>query len=372
MRNTEKSEYVTWVKRSLTNNKKMLGLIFLFALATCRCNRSPVASVPTVPNYAIVYIGTNQRMYAMDADGGNKRQIDTIDAQFPTSSPSGDKIAIYTQFNNPPGDVYLASFDNHSGAHKKLCSIRSSNGSTLFALSWSGDGIWLTSTKPSTQSGEYDVWKVDTSGTQLQQLTTNGVNENPVFSPDGNTISYTFGSGTNYVGYIMNSDGSNKRPIPYLPPGQAFNLQWSPDGNLVSFDGIHDSSGGSQSYSDVYVADVQGKNVRRITTDLQSHGAMWSHDGNKLAYRTGPAGHFDVCVINLDGTSQRQLTNSGKCLVADLEWSPDGKKIAYGYFISISAYTIHVVDVESGTDIDTGAQPWSYRFAWAPAVGKFK
>lgn len=212
-----------------------------------------------------------------------------------------------------------------------------------------------------------DIWLADTSGA-IQQLTTSGFNTNETFSWDGTTINYIFTTQTGMVSYLMNCDGSNKRPVPYRPPGLASTLQWSPDGSLISFGGKYDSSVVLQPVFDVYVTDPQGKNVRRITFDGHSSGARWSPDGTKLAYISGPPqDNQDIFTINPDGTGQRQVTTHGKVNVGALQWSPDGKQIAYAFEAAPSTLYIHVVDLESAADFNTGVElAWGYHFEWKP------
>jgi TolB protein len=54
----------------------------------------------------------------------------------------------------------------------------------------------------------------------------------------------------------------------------------------------------------------------------------WSPDGEKISYIEVVGGHYEIFVMNADGSGRKQLTSSSG---ADLyqTWSPDGTKIAF-------------------------------------------
>jgi Tol biopolymer transport system component len=67
-------------------------------------------------------------------------------------------------------------------------------------------------------------------------------------------------------------------------------------------------------------------------TDLNNMGgrSSWSPDGTKLAFYRGPEGDRDIYIINVDGTGLQRLTNGGDNLGPS--WSPDGQWIAFTSF----------------------------------------
>jgi len=91
-----------------------------------------------------------------------------------------------------------------------------------------------------------------------------------------------------------------------------------------------DASVGTPSAA-VYVMDVDGANVRRLTSrnDYSSRPA-WSPDGKKLAIVLTHGANSRLHLINADGTGMQPLSQ-GSAIDTEPDWSPDGKWI---YFTS--------------------------------------
>src|SRR5262249_15294891 len=62
-----------------------------------------------------------------------------------------------------------------------------------------------------------------------------------------------------------------------------------------------------------------------------SDGPHLSPDGKRIAYIAVKAGVPNVCVMNLDGSGQQQITYR-KARCGRVRWSPDGKNLAFVSF----------------------------------------
>ena len=83
--------------------------------------------------------------------------------------------------------------------------------------------------------------------------------------------------------------------------------------------------------------DIDGTNVRRLTDNkLYEEVPSWSPDGKRLAFTrevplpgdTSGAAHYDIFVVNTDGTGEVRLTTL-EDFASGAAWSPDGKRIAF-------------------------------------------
>jgi Periplasmic component of the Tol biopolymer transport system len=116
----------------------------------------------------------------------------------------------------------------------------------------------------------------------------------------------------------------------------------SPDRTRIAYSSTKAGS------ADVYVADADGRNPRRITSDPGAETEpVWTPDGRRLVYTATPAGGGSQLVsVRADGTDPHPLTSStGGNSAPDI--SPDGRRVA---FVSTRDGNpeIYEVDIEGG------------------------
>jgi Tol biopolymer transport system component len=107
-----------------------------------------------------------------------------------------------------------------------------------------------------------------------------------------------------------------------------FHARPSPDGQQIAFDSDRDGERG------VYIADADGRNVRRITAEGFAAIPSWSPDGSTLAYiraeRENPK-VWNLWMMNLTTGEERRLTAYRSGQPWGGSWFPDGKRIAYSH-----------------------------------------
>ena len=106
------------------------------------------------------------------------------------------------------------------------------------------------------------IWRMDTSGNQLVQLTHEaGDNSGPAWSPDGKWIAYQAGQPGSTDIWIMDRDGGGKRQITQTTAGWSFGPAWSPDGKWLAY-----VSGKSNSdYGEIFVISVATGEFHQVT-----------------------------------------------------------------------------------------------------------
>ena len=112
----------------------------------------------------------------------------------------------------------------------------------------------------------------------------------PAWSPDGRTIALTdLISPTAQTLFVMDADGGNRRRLP-IAAGGKWNVSnyapaWSPDGTRLAFTrSVSTTRTDSGWRIDVYVVDLDGTNLRRLTSSGAAYGPTWSPDGRRIAY----------------------------------------------------------------------------------------
>jgi WD40 repeat protein len=156
----------------------------------------------------------------------------------------------------------------------------------------------------------------------------------PALSPDGREIAYFSEKNSFFVDlYLADAEtgrvkrrlvkstlNSNYESLRFINSAGSF----SPDGRYFAI------AAKRKDRDDLVILDVKkDEEVRRIRVPLNGLTTpSWSPDGKQLVFTGYDGGISDLFVVNVDGSNLRRLTNDK---YADLEpsWSPDGKTIAF-------------------------------------------
>jgi Tol biopolymer transport system component len=109
---------------------------------------------------------------------------------------------------------------------------------------------------------------------------------------------------------------------------QNFHVRPSPDGARIAFDSDRDG------VRAVYVADSNGRHVRRVSGEGYAAVPSWSPDGSTLAYvRAEPDRPrvWNLWTTNLETGETRRLTNHRVGQPWGGSWFPDGRRLAYSH-----------------------------------------
>jgi Tol biopolymer transport system component len=200
------------------------------------------------------------------------------------------------------------------------------NGRLVFAGSMSsGLGV-------ENPEGDYEIFTINPDGTGLVQLTHNsGLDYDPAWSPDGESIAFSSDSGVDSGVYVMNADGTNQRRVTDFLGGDP---SWSPSGEELAFRTSRHQTAENPINSEIYVVKVDGTDERRLTNNTASElMPEWSPSGEEIAYYStlysgvSTVGS-DILVMNSDGTNQRKVTDTPG-YDYDPDWSPDGREITF-------------------------------------------
>jgi Tol biopolymer transport system component len=214
----------------------------------------------------------------------------------------------------------------------------------------SPDGSQITFVRWSEPWGIYII-NVDGSGERL--LFSSNVARAPVWSPDGTQIAFYFQTegmtapdrmcmGEEcrtmpghlqtewHVGVVDVADGYLHQP--YVDRF-SFSPAWSADGDWLVYDG-GDSGTLPSEVRGLCVTTVEGPNNSVLTGNTNDHYPVWSPDGSKIAFMHWQHDHWEIYIMNADGSGRHPLTSSSSYVkprpnnVAP-EWSPDGEQIVF-------------------------------------------
>lgn len=159
------------------------------------------------------------------------------------------------------------------------------------------------------QSGPpQEVWTVGTNGRGARQLTHNRLSDiAPAWSPTGRWIVYQRarnGSGTRWDLWTMRDNGTRQR----LLARDGTRPAWSPNGTLIAFGQPTGQIRGCCLVTNLTVIGRDGKHRRLLVKN--GGRPAWSPDGSRIVFQRMSGSHFDLWIINSDGTGLRRVTRA--------------------------------------------------------------
>ncbi len=160
------------------------------------------------------------------------------------------------------------------------------------------------------------------------------------FSPDGKQMIVTarMASHENHNVYILNIDGTNIRRI--TDKGKDACTYFSPDGKHIVFSSDRDAEelpagdyADSANYppgSEVYIANVDGSKIRRLTVNTAYEAeTSFSPNGKWILYTSNIDGNLELYRMSLDGKKRIRITKTPDMQEGGAFYMPDGKRIIY-------------------------------------------
>jgi Tol biopolymer transport system component len=215
-------------------------------------------------------------IYIIDADGKNQYRLSSTPGfdVTPSWSPEGKQI-VYTRVLGlmvpgqiPKTEIRIINVDG-TGDHVIL---PASNFSVEPRWSANNQIVFMTLMTESQQ-----IFSMNSDGKDIRQLTKEGSNGDPVWSPDGSQIS--FGSNREGNGklniFVMKADGSHVTQLTHFqPPVESGDTNWSRDGKKIIFE--YDINGHFQSdpnaYAEIWTINTDGTQPKSTKQPCSSVG----------------------------------------------------------------------------------------------------
>ncbi len=196
---------------------------------------------------------------------------------------------------------------------------------------WSPDGRHIA--YASNRTGSFQIWIAAADGSSARQLTPDKNPDAkffPRFTPDGRTIVYQdcLGDGCDGGIFSVRTDGSHQHAI---TPNSGESYNWampSPGGRRLAFMRWHVAGIKMR----IFVMPFGGGPERPVTpARLEAWAPDWAPDGGRIVFSSNidrPNGA--IYTVRPDGTGLRRLTSPPWPLEDfDASYSPDGKKLVF-------------------------------------------
>jgi Tol biopolymer transport system component len=356
-------------------------------------------------------------IYTIPVEGGTPKKLTDAMSTQPAFSPDGKKIAYVKRYLSevqvsdfpswrargpvwsPDGKMIAFNFEpERDSLSKKLWIVPvAENGKPLapptkielpletlhMVAGWTPDNkIGLQLMNPEHNA----LYTIPASGGKAVQVTPAGWPENPRWSPDGKRIYFRgFRDGPN-ISSVPAGGGEVTIVLPFRSGKEAYESapgggnDISPDGKKLVFSGgIRVDKDNITSYEvDIYTMPTEGGEPIKITKSPgQDRFPCWSPDGKSIAfirYSDPPKDKtyiMNICIVSAEGGEVRQITSeSDKVFWSCIDWSPDGKSIAY----FTKDKTIKAIPAEGGEPrvmVHVDKLSNHAELAWSPNGKKF-
>ncbi len=169
-----------------------------------------------------------------------------------------------------------------------------------------------------------NIWRVDSSGSNLKQITTGTDDEPAMCSPDGKWLAYAgFDSGKFLAKKVSVEGGQSTNLSEALLTCGCVNI--SPDGKNIAFQ-TQPTTGGAIIIKILDFETLQP--VKVIERDPRAGGEIrYTSDGKTIGYPIRENGLYALWVSPVDGSPGHRVTEFEPDHIADFHWSADNKTL---------------------------------------------
>jgi tricorn protease len=308
------------------------------------------------------------QLYSVSVDGGMSEQLPLSSGGFCSYSPDGTKLAfnrVFREFRTwkyyrggMADDIRIFDFKT-----KEISKITDLPSQEIIPM-WFGNDIYYLSDQDRTMN--LFVCDLTTKVSKKVTAFTDYDIKFPSMGKDGRIV-------FEQAGYIHIFDPATGKTTKLtiriaddLEPGKSARIDASRfiTGTSVSPDGkrIVVSARG-----DVFTVPAENGITRNITSTSGVHerSAVWSPDGNYIAYLSDETGEYQIYIKEQDGSAPaKKITSTNDNYIYSLLWSPDSKKILF----NDREQTLQYVDIESNkVTLVAKSKVWEiHDYCWSP------
>lgn len=199
------------------------------------------------------------------------------------------------------------------------------------------------------ETGHTEIYEINLSNGKIKQLThLQKEVGSPEISPDNKYIAFTYRGNNNIAQvWLMNRDGSDPHKFYGSSSQEAHDPTWSPDGTQILF------ARGRGENNKLYVMGLNDHEPKLVNDSLDTRGRSDWSIGDLIAFDMGGPFQHDVYLMNIAGTNLQKVSNGNNSQGAS--FSPDGKWITFTAYTDVAnkneaSCEIYIMGV-NGTDL---------------------
>ena len=229
----------------------------------------------------------------------------------PSWAPDSQTV-IYSSEADGNSDLYVV--DLRGRVRTRLSQTASNEGHPAYAP----DGTTIAF--ETDRDGNYEIYKARANGEGPLRLTFDPARDMaPSWSPDGRWIVFmSTRDNPEFDVYRMDADGKNVQRL--TTGGTGMYPQFAPDGGHIA---MHVAR-------DVHVLSLKSLQLRRLTHEpMNGMYPTWSSDASQIAFMSWRNGRTELFTAKANGIEQQMLVSMPAGDAVDPRWSPDGGHIAF-------------------------------------------
>jgi Tol biopolymer transport system component len=171
-------------------------------------------------------------------------------------------------------------------------------------------------------SGHLEIFTYDlVRGTKSQFSFSQSRDDDPIWSPDGNTIVFDSARNGKIDLYTRPANGARQEELLYHDDVDKYPFNWSLDGKFIAYETI------ANNHFDIWVMPMFGdrKPYPFIREKYDTRYPVFSPDGKWMVFTSFAAGHSQVYIVAFPKPGGRFLVGDGVQAV----WTRNGKEILY-------------------------------------------
>lgn len=194
--------------------------------------------------------------------------------------------------------------------------------------------VLFSSTVASDQDDNSDLYILEDDGSITHLIEDEAYDFGRGVSPEGNKIAFTSNRSGSWQIFVLDRETNQVQQVTDLDD-QARHPAWSPDGEFIAFNSYPESGDGA-----LWFIRPDGSEMTKLVDTGLNGRPFWSPDGERLVFNgihqdTDGDGdvdaddHWDLFIVNADGSQMVNLTSSPSYDDYVPVWSPDGQWIVF-------------------------------------------